>query len=185
MLYPRLAPCSLLAARSDRSHRADLRRLGHNRHLAANEQCLRPPGSKWWVPDKNQILRCLHQWSDVADCFDDVARHEEETGQRFDWIIRQRPDDFWLQDIQPWCAFSNSTVYYPAVLENDMFILLPRRFAVRRAPTRPALSQPSLASSQPDQPVSYPSRLLTESASSGCPALPCVPRRDPAGVGPE
>ncbi|CAE8693659.1 unnamed protein product [Polarella glacialis] len=82
-------------------------------------------------------FQCVHMFDKVRRCFGLVKRYEKAMGQRFDWVVRSRPDVFWnaaggvrrLHHLRAPGIYVSSGTGIMTV--KDVFQAVPRRFATQ------------------------------------------------------
>lgn len=85
------------------------------------------------------LFQCVQMFDKARLCLDLVQQHEAETGQRYDWILRSRPDLRWDTDtdLPQLNELSDERIYVPIVartpaidlVSHDGVQIVPRKFA--------------------------------------------------------
>lgn len=110
--------------------------LPPTKYLLDPPQPLRPTHSSYYQPDC--LFQCAHMFDKVRRCLELVESHEKETGLRYDWIIRSRPDLKWSSEtvLPSLNTLSQLTVYVPELQHEgrdqackDMVQIVPRALA--------------------------------------------------------
>jgi hypothetical protein len=79
-------------------------------------------------PESNQVKQ-LTQWS---HCLKLINSFEAETGNKFDAVVKLRPDDLWFGPMVPWCALNLRHQAYISRQQkrwSDQFFIIPRSVA--------------------------------------------------------
>ncbi|CAJ1405854.1 unnamed protein product [Effrenium voratum] len=84
------------------------------------------------------LFQCIHMFDKVRLCLDLVREHEQDTGERFSWILRSRPDLLWDPEtkLPPLDQLAPTGIYTPRLADGlqdsickDPVQLVPRNFA--------------------------------------------------------
>lgn len=94
------------------------RRLPPTKYLLDPPKPSGPRHLSYHQPDC--LFQCVQMFDKVRLCLDLVKEHETETGQRYDWILRSRPDLRWDVESQlpPLHQLSSQRIYFPITKEN-------------------------------------------------------------------
>eukprot|EP01004_Peranema_trichophorum_P003725 NODE_2698_length_1514_cov_40.649892_g2324_i0.p1 GENE.NODE_2698_length_1514_cov_40.649892_g2324_i0~~NODE_2698_length_1514_cov_40.649892_g2324_i0.p1 ORF type:complete len:347 (+),score=16.93 NODE_2698_length_1514_cov_40.649892_g2324_i0:40-1080(+) len=89
------------------------------------------PGYHTWIKPNN-----LYQYYDLEQCYDGIIKHENQRNVKYKWIIRTRPDIFWVIEHPVISIFEskwNSSIWVPEGSEfngiNDRHAVVPRNIA--------------------------------------------------------